>query len=206
MCDPVQVPKDHSPQDWDSRYDEESQIWSGNPNQALVAEVTSLHPGTALEVGCGEGADAIWLAQQGWQVTAIDISKVALDRARKAADGAGVNVNWRESSIDQLEGESFDLVAASYLPIRKEGQGLARLLEAVAPGGTLLVVHHAEFDPEHAKAHGFDPDDYLTVDEVAADLGPGWAVDVHERREREVSGGAGAHHHEDVVLRARWIG
>ena len=206
VCDPVQVPNDHSPQDWDARYDEEAQIWSGNPNQVLVDEVAALSPGTALDVGCGEGADAIWLARQGWAVTAIDISKVALNRARAAAEQVEIDIDWQEGSIEQVEGLTFDLVAASYLPLHKEGPGLAHLLEAVAPGGTLFVVHHAEFDPERAKAHGFDPADYLTVDEIAADLGPGWEVGVHERRGREISGGAGAHHHEDVVLRARWVG
>ncbi|HNA99825.1 MAG TPA: class I SAM-dependent methyltransferase [Marmoricola sp.] len=195
----------HSAADWDARYREEDRIWSGNPNAALIAEVTGLQTGTALDVGCGEGADAIWLAQQGWQVTALDVSQVALDRAANAASAHEVHVDWRCAGIESSPGE-FDLVSAFYLPIHRESNALAALLESVAPGGTLLVVHHAEFDPRHAKDHGFDPADYLTVDEVAADLGPGWRVEKHQRQPREVSGGAGAHHTEDVVLRAVWEG
>src|SRR5262252_2024810 len=81
--------------EWDARYGErDGSMWSGRPNGRLVAEVTALTPGRALDVGCGEGADAIWLTQQGWTVTAIDISDVALDRGRKAAERAGVTVEW----------------------------------------------------------------------------------------------------------------
>jgi 2-polyprenyl-3-methyl-5-hydroxy-6-metoxy-1,4-benzoquinol methylase len=77
---------------WDERYAVSEQIWSGEPNVALVAEVDDLEPGTALDVGCGEGADAIWLANRGWQVTAIDVSDIALQRAATAAEQAHVDV------------------------------------------------------------------------------------------------------------------
>jgi 2-polyprenyl-3-methyl-5-hydroxy-6-metoxy-1,4-benzoquinol methylase len=81
--------------DWNSRYRErDGAMWSGRPNGRLVAEVVALTAGRALEVGCGEGADAIWLAQRGWSVTAIDISEVAVCRAREASDSAGVSVGW----------------------------------------------------------------------------------------------------------------
>src|ERR1700751_5073476 len=81
--------------EWDARYRErDGAMWSGRPNGRLVAEVADLIPGRALAVGCGEGADAIWLAQQGWTVTAIDVSDVALRRARDAADLAGTSVEW----------------------------------------------------------------------------------------------------------------
>src|ERR687885_1951411 len=79
--------------EWDARYRErDGAMWSGRPNGRLVAEVASLAPGRALDVGCGEGADAIWLAQRGWTVTAVDISDVALGRAREAAELARVVV------------------------------------------------------------------------------------------------------------------
>src|SRR3954471_21898208 len=91
----------HSPQpvpvtaaEWDERYTGSPQIWSGNPNGALVAEVAALAPGRALDVGCGEGADAVWLATRGWRVTALDVSEVALDRAAQHARAAGVAVAW----------------------------------------------------------------------------------------------------------------
>src|SRR3954470_6989189 len=81
--------------EWDARYGErDGAMWSGRPNGRLVAEVADLAPGRALDVGCGEGADAIWLAQRGWTVTAIDVSAVAVDRARAAADAAGATVEW----------------------------------------------------------------------------------------------------------------
>lgn len=199
------MPAEHTSEDWDARYREEGRIWSGNPNSALVAEIDGLTPGTALDVGCGEGADAIWLAQHGWTVTAIDVSQVALDRARTGAAETGTTIEWTLGSISDNR-RTFDLVSAFYLPIHRESNALAALLEAVAPGGTLLVVHHAEFNPEHAKAHGFDPDDYLRVNEIAADLGPGWRIEKHQRQPREIHGGAGAHHVDDDVLRAVWEG
>src|SRR5271165_4450548 len=81
--------------EWDTRYSErDGAMWSGRPNGRLVAEVADLTPGRALDVGCGEGADAIWLAQRGWTVAAIDISDVALRRAREAAELAGATVEW----------------------------------------------------------------------------------------------------------------
>src|SRR4051794_28983233 len=81
--------------EWDARYREgDGAIWSGRPNGRLVAEVADLSPGRALDGGCGEGADAIWLAQQGWTVTAIDVSEVAVGRARKAAEQTGATVEW----------------------------------------------------------------------------------------------------------------
>src|SRR3954470_17840257 len=98
--------------EWDARYSErDGAMWSGRPNGRLVAEVTEVAPGRALDVGCGEGADAIWLARRGWTVTAIDISDVALGRAREAAEGAGADVDWVSGDALQtpLPSRSFDL-------------------------------------------------------------------------------------------------
>ena len=191
---------------WDERYAGAPQVWSGHPNGALVAEVVGLTPGRALDVGCGEGADAIWLAQRGWAVTAIDVSTVALERAATAAEAARVQVDWRPLGLLEatLPTEGYDLVSAQYPALLRTPGNDAELalLCAVAPGGTLLVVHHADIDVEHARANGFDPADYVGPAEVAALLGDGWRVDVDERRERHVSGGAGAGHSHDLVLLA----
>jgi thioredoxin reductase/SAM-dependent methyltransferase len=194
--------------EWDERYASADRVWSGEPNAALVAEVAGLAPGRALDVGCGEGADAVWLAQQGWAVTALDVSAVALERAAQHADQAGVQVEPVRAGLVEarLPVASFDLVSAQYPALlRTPGQDAERaLLAAVAPGGTLLVVHHADVDTERARAHGFDPELYVGPSDVAALLeDDGWRVEVDERRPRQVSGGAGAHHTHDLVLRAR---
>jgi SAM-dependent methyltransferase len=192
--------------DWDQRYADAERVWSGRPNGALVAEVGDLAPGRALDVGCGEGADAVWLALKGWDVTALDVSRVALDRARAAAEQVGATVTWLHTGLldAAVPAMSFDLVSAQYPALLRTPNNDAEraLLSAVAPGGTLLVVHHADVDPEHAKARGFDPADYVSPADVAALLDDGWQVEVDERRPRHVDGGAGAHHTHDLVLKA----
>jgi SAM-dependent methyltransferase len=196
----------HGPHDWEERYAGE-QLWSGNPNVALVAEVADLTPGRALDIGCGEGGDAVWLARRGWQVTAIDVARAALDRARAAGDAAGVDVDWIASGIVELTDRDacFDLVTLFYPALMRTPSGEAEkaLLGAVAPGGTLLVVHHANVDREVALSHGFDPDDYVGHDDVVAALGEGWVIERDEQRERDVTEGPGAHHHADLIVRAR---
>ncbi len=197
----------NGPAEWDERYASAEQVWSGRPNGALVAEVAGLRPGRALDVGCGEGADVVWLAQQGWDVTGLDVSQVALDRAAMHARQAGASVRWVHADLvqAQLPAGAFDLVSAQYPALlRTPGDDAQRaLLAAVAPGGTLLVVHHADIDPEEAKARGFDPADYVGPADVAALLDDGWRVEVDEKRSRDITGGAGAHHTHDLVLRAR---
>jgi SAM-dependent methyltransferase len=193
--------------DWDQRYADAERVWSGRPNGALVVEVESLPPGRALDVGCGEGADAVWLALRGWDVTALDVSRVALDRARTAAEQAGATVTWLHTGLLDavVPTRSFDLVSAQYPALLRTPDNDAEraLLTAVAPGGTLLVVHHADIDAEHARARGFDPADYVGPADVAALLDDGWQVEVDERRPRHVDSGAGAHHTHDLVLKAR---
>ncbi len=192
---------------WDQRYAATEQVWSGHPNGTLVAEVTGLPPGRALDVGCGEGADAIWLAGQGWDVTALDVSRVALDRAVQHAELAGVHVDFVPGGLldAPLGPGAFDLVSAQYPALLRTPDHDAErtLIAGVAPGGVLLVVHHAHVGAEHAQAHGFDPADYVMPEDVAALLGDGWQVEVDETRPRTVSGGAGAGHSHDLVLRAR---
>jgi len=170
-----------------------------------VAEVTGLAPGRALDVGCGEGADAVWLARLGWDVTGLDVSKVALDRAERHAADAGVRVTWvRSGLVDApLPSGGFDLVSAQYPALLRtpDHQAERALLAAVAPGGVLLVVHHA--DVEAGSGHGFDPADYVMPADVAALLGDGWQIEADDRRPRTVRGGAGAGHSHDLVLRAR---
>lgn len=192
--------------DWDERYSGAEQMWSGAPNGALMSEVSGLAPGRALDVGCGEGADAIWLAGLGWRVTAIDVTEVALGRARAAAARAAVEVDWRCTGLLEasIPAGSFDLVSVQYpaLPSTPTGEAERALLAAVAPGGHLVVVHHADVDIEVARAHGFDPDDYVAPGDVSSLLDDDWSVVVDERRPRHVDAGAGAGHTHDLVLHA----
>ncbi|AVH20889.1 class I SAM-dependent methyltransferase [Nocardia cyriacigeorgica] len=188
---------------WDEMYGSREQLFSGLPNDVLVAEVSGLAPGQALDVGCGEGADARWLAEQGWKVTAVDVSRVALERAAATSD----EVAWSHADLTAVPPPpaSFDLVSAHYFPIELEPDHatIRGLIDAVAPGGTLLVVGHdpADFPPDHD--HGFDPRDYYQPEQVAELLGDDWTVLVNSARPRTRPGPPGTHHTSDVVLRAQ---
>lgn len=194
--------------EWDDRYAERRQLWSGRPNGALVAEAAGLAPGRVLDVGCGEGADALWLARGGWDVTALDVSGVALERAAGHARDAGLSVRWVHAALTEavLPPASFDLVSAQYPALLRTPDAAAEraLLAAVAPGGVLLLVHHAGMETQQAHDSGFDPADYVWPRTVAALLDADWSVEVDERRPRVAPpGGAGAHHTDDLVLRVR---
>jgi SAM-dependent methyltransferase len=194
--------------EWDERYGNE-QMWSGHANLQLVVEASNLVGGTALDVGCGEGADAIWLAERGWHVTAIDVSAKALDRAARAAAAVKLHVEWRNIGLEEVGASTFDLVSVFYPAlVRGEGEIIETLLDCVAPGGLLLVVHHAHVDRDRAREHGFDPDDYVRHGDLVAALDGrhGWVVEVDEERARTAPEGPGAHHHTDLVLRARRSG
>lgn len=194
--------------EWDRRYADREQLWSGQPNGALVAEVAGLTPGRVLDVGCGEGADAVWLAGRGWDVTAVEVSAVALERAAGHARDAGVAVRWVHAELTEaaLPPASFDLVSAQYPALLRTPDAAAEraLLAAVAPGGLLLLVHHAGMDTHPVHDSGFDPADYVWPAMVAALLDDDWEVELNEQRPRVTpDSGAGAHHVDDLVLRAR---
>jgi 2-polyprenyl-3-methyl-5-hydroxy-6-metoxy-1,4-benzoquinol methylase len=144
------------PPSWDERYSGEEKVWSGNPNAQLVAVVSGLTPGNALDVGCGEGGDVIWLARQGWRVTGADFSANGLARAARHAEEAGVANQtdwWQVDARTFAAGErSYDLVTTHFLHPPDGGmvEVTRRLAEAVAPGGHLLVVGHA---PSEAFTH-----------------------------------------------------
>lgn len=198
---------------WDEVYDD-APVWSGNPNQALVdvlgGRLADLPTGRALDVGCGEGADAVLLASRGWRVTALDVSAAALERGRLAAETAGHDVadriTWVQAGLldSSLAPGLFTLVSVFYPALRREQEGAieASLASLVAPGGVLLMVAHAHVDRERAKEHGFDPDLYVTPDDIARSLPNEWTTGRYEAT-RDITEGAGAHHHEDVVIIAR---
>ena len=194
--------------EWDAKYGEKAALWSGRPNGRLVAEVTDLTPGSALDVGCGEGADAIWLARNGWTVTAIDISQVALGRAEGAAELAGVAVEWIRGDALQvaLPTGSYDLLSLQYPALPKAaGEGAVRaLLSTVQHGGLLLAVYH-DLDDEHReqmKSRGVDPADYIDADDLRQLLGDDFIIELDVVAPR-IDPPPENPHIGDIVLRAR---
>jgi SAM-dependent methyltransferase len=195
--------------DWDARYSErDGARWSGRPNGRLLAEVASLTPGRALDVGCGEGADAIWLARNGWTVTATDISEVAVTRAREAAELAGAVVEWVRGDALQtaFPAGSFDLVSMQYPALPKAaGEAAVRaLLDTVRPGGLLLAVYHDLDDEhlEHMKSRGVDPADYFDAEDLDRLLGDAFTIELHAVEPR-IDPPPDNPHIADVVLRAQ---
>ena len=181
------------PHGWEERYAGAGQVWSGNPNAQLVAEASKLTPGTALDVGCGEGGDVIWLAQQGWQVTGADFSTNGLARAARHAEEAGVaeRTDWWQVDARTFDADSrtWDLVTTHFLhPQEGEMEDIVRrLATAVAPGGHLLVVAHAP--SEHMFAN--HPEKQRKAMFLASDLVPalpdGLEAVVVEQRPRTVT-------------------
>jgi 2-polyprenyl-3-methyl-5-hydroxy-6-metoxy-1,4-benzoquinol methylase len=141
-------------EDWDRKHAEAGLLFGAEPNRFLVAEVGSLPPGRALDVACGAGRNAVWLAERGWAVTGVDFSGVALANARRLAAGRGVTVEWVQADVRewQPEAAASDFVAVLYLqlPAAERRLVLGRAAEAVAPGGTLLVV--TESSPQFGPA------------------------------------------------------
>ncbi|MEV5518224.1 class I SAM-dependent methyltransferase [Streptomyces flaveolus] len=196
---------------WEARYRDTDRVWSGRPNELLVREAGDLTPGTALDLGCGEGADAVWLAGRGWHVTGVDISATALERAAVHAADAGVGdrVAWERHELGRSFPEgSFDLVSAHYLqsPVALDQRAvLGSAANAVADGGTLLVVMHAGW-PSWQTEPPFDavfPTLDGVLDELALPAGE-WTVRTKETVRRPSTSPEGTEgHRDDNVWRLR---
>lgn len=192
---------------WDARYSESDRIWSGNPNQRLVEQVSGLTPGTALDVGAGEGADSVWLAGQGWQVTALDVSPVALAKTSAHAAEVGVEVTTLQHDLvsrKPLPG-SYDLVTAQFWhpPLEQFSDFRDVLGAAVRPGGTLLVVgHHPDSLAGKPDPHGHGQ--FLFTQEKVADLfgADDWDVQVSAAQTRPTTRPDGPRIVTDTVFRA----
>ena len=193
--------------DRDERYRDHESLWSGEVNGSLAIEVEGLQPGRALDVGCGEGADAVWLAHQGWDVTAIDIAPTAVDRGRAAADERGLAIDWRAGDLlaEPPELAPMDLVSVHYpaFPIHRLNDITSVLTGWVSSGGILLLVGHAP--PEDPSTAPFCQEDWVQPADIAPALGEGWSVEVHETRPRPGEHHEGSPHSHDVVVRARKI-
>jgi SAM-dependent methyltransferase len=156
--------------DWNARYAESELVWGLAPNRFVAAETASLPPGRALDLACGEGRNAVWLAERGWQVTAIDFSDVAIERARGLAADRGVKVEFRLGDVltAPVDAAAFDLALLAYLqlPPQERTLVLERAIGALAPGGTFLLVGHDLRN--HAEGHGGpkDPSVLWTADEI----------------------------------------
>lgn len=195
---------------WDERYGSATRIWSGNPNPQLVGEAGDLEPGTALDAGCGEGADAHWLARRGWRVTAMDVSAVALQRgAAHAEDAIADRITWRQVDLINWtpDDQRYDLVSAQFMhfPRAVREPLFAALAESVAPGGTLLLVGHHPSDMHTTMHRPPEPDLFFTAEEIADSLAPDrWEVLVTDARPRRVTDPEGREITiRDAVLRAR---
>lgn len=194
-------------QAWEQRYRERPQSWSGNPNPVLIDEATDLAPGTALDAGAGEGADACWLAARGWRVTGVDLSTTALHRAAAHAQRLGLDVTWQQFDLTRDPAPAtYDLVCAHFLhlPAGPRRTLFAHLAAAVAPDGTLLVVGHDPSDLHTTMPRPGLAEMGWTADEVASSLGNGWTVEVSHARPRPATDPQGREITiHDAVLRAR---
>ncbi|WP_435745341.1 SAM-dependent methyltransferase [Microbacterium sp. PMB16] len=175
---------------WETRYQsnrgDDGRVWSGRVNEAVAREVATLTPGSALELGCGEGGDALWLAAHGWKVTAVDISATALAVGAAEAVRAGFadRIEWLQADLSTWQASSpFDLVTSAFLhsPVELPREDvLRRAAAAVAPGGRLLVVGHGAMPPGSAlDHHQHDGPPLPTPDEVLSslDLNEDWVTE-----------------------------
>jgi SAM-dependent methyltransferase len=191
-------------EDWDRRYAEVENLWSAKPNRFLVAEVAALEPGRALDLACGEGQNAIWLASLGWRVDAVDYSPVAIAKACARAERDGVEVAFEEADLVEYEPQraAYDLVLLLYLhlPAEEHRLVLARATRALAPGGTLFLLGHDVLNATEGVGGPSDMSLLYTPDAVAGEL-EGLEIEKAERVLRDVA--AADRPAIDCLVRAR---
>lgn len=193
--------------EWDERYASTDLVWSAAPNVFVVRELAGLAPGRALDLGAGEGRNAIWLAERGWQVTAVDFSAVALAKAAQLAAARGVTgVTWVAADLRSYQPPpgSFDLVLLAYihLPPAESTAVLQIAATALAPGGTLLFVGHDRDNIAHGYGGPQEPAVLHQAAEVVAAL-PGLVIQQAGQERRAVPTGDGERTAIDTVVRAQ---
>ena len=176
--------------DWDARYAQKELVWTAEPNRRFAAEADGLAPGRALDLACGEGRNAVWLAERGWRVTGVDLSSVGLAKARELAAARGVEVDWVHADLLAWTPEqaAFDLVAVVYLQLPHDALDavLVRAASALAPCGTLIVLGHDTTNLTEGHGGPRDPSVLYTPEDVVASLG-GLEVERAEQVHRTVT-------------------
>ena len=195
-----------SREDWNERYGSADLLWTTEPNRRFAAEAGGLAPGRALDVACGEGRNAVWLAEQGWTVTAVDFSDVALAKAERLAAARGVSIEWVLDDVFAYRPppRSFDLVALLYLQLRREELvvALSAAAAAVAPGGTIFVLGHDTTNLTDGYGGPKDVAVLFTPEDVVPWLGD-LVVERAEKVERTVTRADGEAVAIDALVRAR---
>lgn len=192
---------------WDRRYSASELIWSATPNATLAGEVADLPPGRALDLGCGEGRNAIWLAEKGWQVTAVDFSAVGIEKARQLAATRGVEVKWDVANLTEYHLEpaaAYDLVFLTFIHLaRKDFVGLLRKAEdALAPDGRLIVIGHDSSNLTEGVGGPQDPNVLYSHQDVAQAV-PDMSIEKAEVVRRPVETEQGERTAIDVLVRLR---
>jgi SAM-dependent methyltransferase len=197
-------------EEWNRRYSAKELIWTAQANRFLVEEASELPPGRALDLAAGEGRNAVWLAERGWRVLAVDFSDVAADKGRQLASSRNVSVDFEIADLASYgpEAGAFDLVIVLYLqlPLAELRPVIARAARAVGPGGTFLLVAH---DSENlARGYGGPPDPsvlYTAADVVSA-LGGELVVEKASTVDRPVETDTGPAVAIDCLVRAHRAG
>jgi len=192
---------------WNRRWATSQRVHAApTPSRFLVAEVADLRPGAALDLACGSGRNAVWLAEQGWRVTAVDYSAVALGLARDLAAARKVAVEWIEADVVAWTpaARAWDLVTVLYLqlPAAERRVALRHAVDALAPGGTLLVMGHDLLNLTEGWGGPTQADVLFTAADIVAELGD-LAVEKAERVRRPVEEGGIVHEAIDALVRAR---
>ena len=192
--------------DWNERYAGRELVWTAEPNRLFAAEVADLPAGRALDLACGEGRNAVWLAERGWRATGVDFSAVALEKARELATSRRVEAEWVHADVLEYtpEPRAFDLVAVVYLQLPGDelDRALRKAVDAVAPGGTLVVLGHDTTNLTDGHGGPKDVAVLFTPEDVIASLG-GLVVERAEKVRRPVSLEAGEAVAIDAFVRAR---
>jgi SAM-dependent methyltransferase len=193
--------------DWDRRYAGRELVWTSEPNRFLVQEAESLTAARALDLACGEGRNAVWLAERGWQVTGVEFSAVGIEKARQLAAARGVDVEWVIADLLDYrpDAQGFDLVIAFYLqlPADQRTPILRAAAEAVAAGGTFLLVAHDSSNIDEGHGGPQDPAVLYTAEDVASDLeDAGLAIERAEQVRRPVETSDGTRVALDALVRA----